>query len=162
MAAVAPATAPPTPVAHLCSVWSRRATSTASDALATCPPYAHAISLVCAPSQGFGKSLKTKAEDLIEGKVTAPVIRAMMALGETGGTTSQRWLWGQYSLPSDQRDVAGMVELIEGTGAFETCIDEANAMVEHSWAKLDALVPASFAKVCLRAFGWFVCKVRDY
>ena len=26
----------------------------------------------------------------------------------------------------------------------------------------DAAVPDSFAKVCLRAFGWFVCKVRDY
>ena len=29
--------------------------------------------------QGFGNSLKTKAEDLIEGKITAPVIRCLMA-----------------------------------------------------------------------------------
>merc|ERR1719327_2045417 len=32
--------------------------------------------------QGFGKSLKTKAEDLIEGKITAPVIRCLMHLKE--------------------------------------------------------------------------------
>ena len=35
-------------------------------------------------------------------------------------------------------------------------------MVDDAWKAVDRLVPDSFAKVCLRAFGWFVCKVRDY
>ena len=67
--------------------------------------------------QGFGKSLKTKAEDLIEGKITAPVIRAFMLLADE--PARQRWLWEQYQRPGEERDIAGMVELIESVGAFE-------------------------------------------
>ena len=52
--------------------------------------------------------------------------------------------------------------MIEGSGAFESCIAEAHGMVESAWREVDRTVPDSFAKVCLRAFGWFVCKVRDY
>jgi len=110
--------------------------------------------------QGFGKSLKTKAEDLIEGKITAPVIRCLMHLREE--PEKQKWLWGQYALDIEKRDIAGMVEMIEGSGAFTSCISEAHAMVDEAWKAVDRLVPDSFAKVCLRAFGWFVCKVRDY
>ena len=55
--------------------------------------------------QGFGKSLKTKAEDLIEGKVTAPVIRALMALGAAGDAERQRWLWGQFGVPDSEREI---------------------------------------------------------
>ena len=110
--------------------------------------------------QGFGKSLKTKAEDLIEGKITAPVIRTLMLL--KGAPEKQAWLWAQYQLPKEQREIGAMVELIEGSGAFEVCIDEAHKMVDDAWVAVDAACPDSFAKVCLRAFGWFVCKVRDY
>ena len=110
--------------------------------------------------QGFGKSLKTKAEDLIEGKITAPVIRCMMLM--RGQPERQRWLWEQYSVPKESRDIGGMVEMIEQSGAFEQCIKEAHGMVDEAWKAVDATVPDSFAKVCLRAFGWFVCKVRDY
>lgn len=110
--------------------------------------------------QGFGKSLKTKAEDLIEGKITAPVIRALTMLN--GQKEKQQWLWGQYQISREQRDIGGMVELIESSGAFQSCINEAHDMVDNAWAAVDVEVPDSFAKVCLRAFGWFVCKVRDY
>ena len=116
--------------------------------------------------QGFGKSLKTKAEDLIEGKITAPVIRCLMHLKEQ--PEKQAWLWGQYCVDGEfcehmeGRDIAGMVELIEGSGAMDACIAEANGMVENAWLAVDAAVPDSFSKVCLRAFGWFICKVRDY
>ena len=50
----------------------------------------------------------------------------------------------------------------QGSGAFASCIEEAHTMVDDAWKAVDRLVPDSFAKVCLRAFGWFVCKVRDY
>ena len=110
--------------------------------------------------RGFGKSLKTTAEDLIEGKITAPVIRCLMHL--RGEPERQRWLWRQYALGQAERDIRGMVEMIEGSGAFESCIAEAHGMVESAWREVDRTVPDSFAKVCLRAFGWFVCKVRDY
>ena len=110
--------------------------------------------------QGFGKSLKTKAEDLIEGKITAPVIRALMLL--RGEPSKQRWLWGQYGVEQSARDIGGMVRLIEESGAFDECIAEAHGLVDEAWKAVDEAVPDSFAKVCLRAFGWFVCKVRDY
>ena len=75
---------------------------------------------------------------------------------------NQKWLWAQYSLDIDKRDIGGMVDMIEGSGAFASCIEEAHGMVDDAWKAVDRLVPDSFAKVCLRAFGWFVCKVRDY
>jgi len=108
--------------------------------------------------QGFGKSLKTKAEDLIEGKITAPVIRAFM----TVSSLERNWLWGQFQIDSTQRDISAMVELIQASGAFESCISEANAMVEVAWRAVDSCTADSFAKIALRAFGWFICKVRDY
>ena len=110
--------------------------------------------------QGFGKSLKTKAEDLTEGKITAPVIRCLMLL--KGDPVKQQWLWQQYAVQQDERDICGMVEMIEGSGAFDACINEAHGLVDEAWKAVDATVPDSFAKVCLRSFGWFVCKVRDY
>ena len=110
--------------------------------------------------KGFGKSLKTTAEDLVEGKITAPVIRCLMLL--TAQPERQRWLWGQYALDKEERDIGGMVELIESSGAFDVCIREAHAMVDDAWVAVDREVPDSFSKTCLRAFGWFVCKVRDY
>ena len=60
--------------------------------------------------QGFGKSLKTKAEDLIEGKITAPVIRCLMA--HKDAPEKQQWLWAQYQVPSEERDIAGMVPIM--------------------------------------------------
>ena len=55
-----------------------------------------------------------------------------------------------------------MFELIELTGSYMECILDAVWLVELAWKAVDREVPDSFAKVCLRAFGWFVCKVRDY
>lgn len=110
--------------------------------------------------QGFGKSLKTKAEDLTEGKITAPVIKCLMLLKDE--PQKQQWLWKQYAVPQDERDVGGMVDMIEASGAFDECIREAHGLVEEAWKAVDATVPDSFSKVCLRSFGWFVCKVRDY
>ena len=39
---------------------------------------------------------------------------------------------------------------------------KANAIVEDAWRELDLIIPDSYAKVALRAFGWYVCQVRDY
>lgn len=38
----------------------------------------------------------------------------------------------------------------------QVCMDEAMAIVEDAWATLDPIVPDSFSKIMLRAFGWFV------
>jgi geranylgeranyl pyrophosphate synthase len=110
--------------------------------------------------QGFSKSLKTKAEDLIEGKITAPVVRCLMLLRDQ--PERQAWLWNQYAVDQADRDIGGMVKLIERSGAFDDCIREAHNLVDGAWKAVDSVVPDSFAKVCMRAFGWFVCRVRDY
>ena len=41
-------------------------------------------------------------------------------------------------------------------GAIEACIEQSHIIVEEAWAKLDGVVPDSFAKMMLRSFGWFV------
>ena len=60
------------------------------------------------------------------------------------------------------RRVRRQVSLIEASGAFGECIREAHGLVDEAWKAVDVAVPGSFPKVCLRASGWFVCKVRDY
>ena len=104
-------------------------------------PYPYADPNICTVTlQGFGKSLKTKAEDLIEGKITAPVIRALTMLN--GQKEKQQWLWGQYQISREQRDIGGMVELIESSGAFQSCINEAHDMVHAAAWSLPLLSPA--------------------
>ena len=65
-------------------------------------------------------------------------------------------------MEQEKRDILGMVDMIEASGAFTECIKEAHGLVDEAWKAVDREVPDSFAKVCLRSFGWFVCKVRDY
>lgn len=112
--------------------------------------------------RGFGNNLKTKAEDLLAGKVTAPVIKAFLLLTEAGDFEKRDWLWSQYGLSADKRDIGGMVSLIEECGSFKLCLEEAIQIVNDSWMLVDKALPDSYAKMCLRAFGWFVCQYRDY
>lgn len=59
--------------------------------------------------RGFGHNLKTAAEDLHEGKITAPLVRCLML----SNGAAQRYLWEQIQAPAESRDVSAMVEMIE-------------------------------------------------
>lgn len=108
--------------------------------------------------RGFANDSKQRGEDLAEGKVTMPVAKAMSLLD----AESRAWLWDVVS--SGARDAATIyraIDLVEQCGALQACQADAERLVEEAWSVLDPLVPASLAKLMLRAFGWFVLE-RHY
>jgi geranylgeranyl pyrophosphate synthase/predicted secreted hydrolase len=108
--------------------------------------------------RGFAQHLKQRGEDLVEGKVTMPVAKAMGLLD----ANARAWLWGVVSggaLSRDQIDQA--IDLLEECGALRACEVESERLVQDSWLVLDPLVPDSLAKLMLRSFSWFVLE-RHY
>ena len=103
--------------------------------------------------KGFDGALKTRGEDITEGKVTAPVLKALGRLP----FDQRRALWDTIEArPTDVATVAGAIETITACGAIDACEREARDLVESAWAAVDPVIPESFAKAKLRAFGWFV------
>ena len=108
--------------------------------------------------QGFHSELKTKGEDLIEGKITAPVIQGFLALN----SQNRLKLWQGIQKGASADDLPMLIELLEECGAIDICINYAKNLVENAWLKVDPIIPESYAKLQLRIFGWFVVDIRDY
>ncbi len=103
--------------------------------------------------RGFDENRKTRGEDITEGKVTAPVAKAMGRLS----LDERRELWATLSSrPTESKDIGRVIELIDGCGALDACEIEARARVEDAWRAVDPLISDSQTKIRLRAFGWFV------
>ena len=101
-----------------------------------------------------GTALKRLGEDIVEGKVTMPICKAM-ALLET--YEEREALWQAVSAkPQDQTVVDEIIYQLESLGAVQLCVDQADAIVNDAWRDLDSVIPDSFAKIMLRSFGWFV------
>jgi geranylgeranyl pyrophosphate synthase/predicted secreted hydrolase len=103
--------------------------------------------------RGFDEDRKNRGEDITQGKVTAPVAKAMARLPLEG----RRELWSRLSArPSDRERILDVIAIISGCGALDACEQQARDLVECAWRALDPLVPDSQHKIRLRAFGWFV------
>ncbi|MBN1655426.1 MAG: polyprenyl synthetase family protein [Deltaproteobacteria bacterium] len=108
--------------------------------------------------RGFKGNLKNKAEDLVQGKVTLPVAKAMPFLGHA----DRVWLYQSLRAErKDERLVKLMVDKLEGCGAVDACDSQARQLVERGWEEVQPLLEDSLAKMLLRAFGWFVLE-RHY
>jgi geranylgeranyl pyrophosphate synthase len=107
--------------------------------------------------RGF-RGLKTRAEDLREGKLTTPVVRALNVLGENERIA----LCQHMGLTGGAIDVDAAMKLIDDCRALDWCIQHSSELVENAWKDVDRILPDSFSKVMLRSFGWFVVHVRDY
>ena len=110
--------------------------------------------------RGFKGDLKTKAEDITQGKVTLPVAKAMSRLpnGRARVAAGRRCA----AKPEDPRVVGEVVAMLEACGAIDACAD-AGARARRSglarrssrWSKTRC------RKLMLRAFGWYVLE-RHY
>ena len=107
--------------------------------------------------RGFS-GLKNRAEDLHEGKITTPVVRALNVLEAEDRSALCRHM----GLIGDVRDVERAIRLIDKCGALDWCVEYSSQLVENAWQAVDRELPDSFSKIMLRAFGWFVVHVRDY
>ncbi|WP_330633372.1 polyprenyl synthetase family protein [Halocatena halophila] len=108
--------------------------------------------------RGYEHDLKEHAEDLVEGKVTAPIVRAFQVLDEPERTT----LYQELQADEAEMDIHQIIDLVEGCGAVDWCYDYARELVDDAWRPVDAVLEESQAKMMLRAFSWFVVDVRDY
>jgi len=108
--------------------------------------------------RGFKGDLKSKGEDLTQGKVTLPVARALGALEPT----QRQRLWFLVSMKSkDPAVLREAIGLIEHCGALDGCMADAKKLVDDAWVALTPLIEPSLASVMLRAFGWYVLE-RHY
>jgi geranylgeranyl pyrophosphate synthase len=108
--------------------------------------------------RGFERELKQRGEDISQGKLTLPVVKALARLEPD----ASRALWLTVaSQPTDPAVVAEAIDRIEKCGALDACVVQARGLLEDAWRRLDPLVEESQTKVMLRAFGWYVLE-RHY
>jgi geranylgeranyl pyrophosphate synthase/predicted secreted hydrolase len=108
--------------------------------------------------RGFEGDLKARGEDIAQGKATSPVVKAMTLLD----ADARRALWPRVQAkPQGAAEVREIIAIIEGCGALDACVTQANELVDEAWRVLDPLVEDSLPKIMLRAFGWFVLQ-RHY
>ncbi len=108
--------------------------------------------------RGFKNSLKTRGEDIAQGKVTMPTVKAMAHLPRE----QREWMWETLkSKPEDDSVVADYIEKLEACGAIQECIDQSQELVETAWNDLQPLIEDSLQSLMLRAFGWYVLE-RHY
>jgi geranylgeranyl pyrophosphate synthase len=108
--------------------------------------------------RGFKGDLKMRGEDISHGKVTMPIAKSMAVLP----LEERQFVWNTTaSKPTDVAVISSVVEKLEACGAIQACEDQAKALVEDAWARLDPLIEDSQPKMMLRAFGWYVIE-RHY
>ena len=108
--------------------------------------------------RGFKGELKSRGEDVRNGTITLPVVRAMGLLP----LDERRALWATLKAkPTDERVVAATVERLETSGAVEACARLAKGLVEESWRLTEPHLRDSIYKIMLRAFGWYLLE-RHY
>ncbi len=108
--------------------------------------------------RGFKGDLKSKGEDIQQGKITLPVAKAFgrMCLDD------RRWVHETLrTKPEDPEVVQAVIDKLEECGAIEACLQEAKDMVEQAWQQLEPTVEDTLAKLMLRAFSWFILE-RHY
>lgn len=103
--------------------------------------------------RGFREGLKDTGEDIRAGKITVPIAKALSRLDRPG---RQRLAETLSSRTDDAARLAEAIALVEACGALDACQAEAEARIEAGWRPFDAVVPDSYFKVYLRAFGSFV------
>lgn len=108
--------------------------------------------------KGFEGDVKTKGEDLREGKVTYPVAFGMTKLSAADRTE----FWSVLKTkPQDPAVVGKLIQKLQSVDAIEGSAAVARDMVEDAWKLLDAAIPDSYYKVMIRSFGWYVLE-RHY
>lgn len=108
--------------------------------------------------RGFERDLKQRGEDIMQGKVTLPLVSAFAALS----LSERSWLWRTVaSRPTDPEVVAHVARVFEDCGALDTCMTRARELVESSWTNVNTVLPDSQFKLMFRAFSWYVLE-RHY
>lgn len=99
--------------------------------------------------KGFEGTLKETAEDIKDGKVTYPVVKAMGKLD----LHDRQKLWGIVSSkPQDRATIEEAVALLNKVNSVEECLLDARRYVEESWKTVDGLLAESVPKNMMKTF----------
>ena len=110
---------------------------------------------------GFVGDTKLRGEDVMQGKVTFPIAVAMRP-SAPGGEARRREIWDIVrSKTEDMAAVERCIVLVEDSGGMAGSYEYAEALVHSAWKELDPVIPDSFYKLMLRAFGIYVLQ-RHY
>lgn len=101
---------------------------------------------------------KVPGEDLIAGKITYVIVRALERLPDRDRGRLAAILCSQ-ALRGDSRAIDEGIRLIQESGALAACRDEARAIFDRAWTDLACLLPASDAKAYLRPFFFKVLEL---
>jgi len=103
--------------------------------------------------QGFEGNLKELGEDIRDGKITYPVVRAIPRLS----SEKRNRLWDILKQKtSDVAIIKEAVELMDSVNAIEDCLQEAKDLVEEAWKQVDKVLPNSLPKLMMRAFTFYL------
>lgn len=105
--------------------------------------------------EGFEDNLKDKGEDITAGKITMPVAKSMSLLP----LDKREYVWKTIqTLPEDKTVIKSVIDVLQDYGAIQACRKEAEDLMEKAWQKVDDVLPDSFFKVRIRAFGCYALK----
>lgn len=108
--------------------------------------------------RGFEGNLKDRGEDVAEGKVTAPVAKAMSRLDLAG----RRELWSILdAAPRERAKIDRAIALMESCGAIDAVEQEARSLIETTWQRVAPVFDDTLSKLMIRAFGWYILE-RHY
>ena len=111
--------------------------------------------------RGFERGSKKRGEDLMVGKITFPVVAAMSKNCLTD-PSERRHVWNTIrSKTTDVTAINALIDIFERCGAMTRSITHATTLVNEAWLALDPLIPDSFFKLILRAFGLHILE-RHY
>ena len=110
---------------------------------------------------GFVGDTKLRGEDVTAGKVTFPIAVAMR-VGAPGGAERRAEIWDLVRRrTSDAALVDRCIALVEDSGGVAGSYEYADRLVTEAWKELNPIIPDSFYKLMLRAFGLYVLE-RHY
>lgn len=99
--------------------------------------------------KGFEGDLKEVGEDIRDGKITYPVIKAMGRLSKP----ERQYIWGiLQERTSDTGKIRSVIDKLNSVGAIDDCLSEARELVEAAWERLDPLIEDSLPKMFMRTF----------
>jgi len=100
--------------------------------------------------RGFEGGLKTSGEDLLAGKITAPVAVTLAALPQA---SAKEFLDRLLAPHKTSADLAELQAQIEGVGAPQECLRIATELLDTAWGALTPHLPPSPAHEALRHYG---------
>jgi geranylgeranyl pyrophosphate synthase len=111
--------------------------------------------------RGFENDTKQRGEDIMAGKITFPIAKAMNQKCLNDKQQRQH-VWNIIKTKTtDMMIINNLIELLEHCGSIEESIIYAKSLVEDAWIKLDPFISDSFYKLMLRAFGFYILE-RHY